>query len=185
MAKTKAIEVDNSKQARCKFCHPDFRKDGITFNCIADGWDDDKIKAVSEKVCEKCDRFKSRYIEYPLTINGIENREIDTTGLGHKTGCLCEVKPCGDEYEEKSYLGFYLGDLPLSIYSSYNEKTGILTNSTMTNPAIFVPELGKIIYGCESWWREIKSTEDFKGISQGEIENTWYVQLAKAMCEKD
>lgn len=74
-----------------------------------------------------------------------------------------------------------MGDLPISITTSYSGETGILTNRTMNNPAIFVPELKKIIYGCESWWREIESIEDFNGISKGDIENTWYVKLLKIM----
>ena len=79
------------------------------------------------------------------------------------------------------FLGIYLGDLPIAIHSSFNRKSGVLNNSTMNNSAIFVPELKKIIYGCESWWREIESVEDFKGISKEDIENTWYVKLLRQL----
>lgn len=58
-------------------------------------------------------------------------------------------------YNEKTYIGIYIGDLPIQILTSYKESTGQLINSTMNNPAIFVPELKKIIYGCESWWKTI------------------------------
>ena len=58
-----------------------------------------------------------------------------------------------------------------------NPDTGILTNSTMQNPGIFVPELRKIVYGCGSWWREIKSVDELEAITNEDIENTWYVQL--------
>lgn len=164
----------------CIYSHISIRENGA-YHCVVDGWEDEKVKCVTNEDCEKCGRFKSRYIEYPLTIQGIENQKIDCRGLGHRCGCLCEAKPSGKEYEGKSYIGFYLGDLPIAITSSYDEETGILTNSTMNNPAIFVPELKKIIYGCESWWREIRSVEDFKGISEEEIENVWYVQMIKGM----
>lgn len=83
--------------------------------------------------------------------------------------------------KEKTYLGFYLGDLPIGIVSSYDEKTSILSNRTMNNPAIFVPKLRKIVYGMESWWREIKSIEDFKAISEDDIENVWYAKMLKEM----
>lgn len=172
--------MEKSKMIRCRYCQPSLTKLG-DFNCCVDGWNDDKVKVVSEADCESCDRFNSRYIEYPLTINGIENREIDFNGLGHVCGALCEVSPCGDEYKGKSFIGFYLGHLPTQIYSSFNKSSGVLTNRTIGNPAIFVPELGKIIWGYESWWREIKSVEDFKGISQEDIESQWYVQLAKSL----
>ena len=148
-----------------------------------DGWEDDKVRAVAKEECENCDRFDSRYIEYPLAINGIENMKIDTSGLDHECGCLCEIKPCGEEYKGKSYIGFYLGDLPIAICSSFDKNTGILKNRTMNNPAIFVPELKRIIYGCESWWREIKSAEDFKGISEEDINNTWYVKMLNELSD--
>ena len=169
--KTKKIEA-KTKQERCRFCHPSI-SDMPNWHCVVEGWEDDKVKTVSKEECEQCDKFDSKFIEYPLTIQGIDNKEIDTFGLGHECGELCEI----------SYIGIYLGDLPISITTSYSRETGILTNRTMNNPAIFVPELKKIIYGCESWWREIESIDDFKGISKEDIENTWYVKLLKIMEE--
>lgn len=177
--------MEKVKIRRCRYAHPSFLNDYTNpeFHCVADGWKDDKVKVCTEEMCEACEKFDSRYIEYPLTIEGIESETIDTTGIGHECGCLVEIKPCGEEYADKSYLGIYIGDLPIQITSSFDPTTKVLKNSTMNNPAIFVPELRKIVYGCESWWREIKSLEDFKGISEEEIENTWYVQLLKAMGE--
>lgn len=180
--KTKKIEF-KTKQECCRFCHRFMGRNHDESHCVVDGWEDDKAKTVSVEECEQCERFDSKFIEYPLTIQGIDNAEIDTMGLGHECGALCEISPCDKEYEGKSYIGIYLGDLPIAIMSSHNPKTGILENRTMNNPAIFVPELKKIIYGCESWWREIKSIEDFKGISKEDIENTWYVKLLKGMGE--
>lgn len=177
--KTKKIEA-KTKQERCRFCHPSI-SDMQNWHCVVEGWENDKVKVVTAEQCEQCDKFDSRFIKYPLTIQGIDNAEIDTSGLGHDCGELCEISPCGKEYGGKSYIGIYLGDLPIAITSSYHRETGILTNRTMNNPAIFVPELKKIIYGCESWWREIKSIEDFNGISKEDIENTWYVKLLKIM----
>lgn len=175
------MDTKKTKLERCMYCHQFMGKKHDENHCVADGWEDEKIRNVSAEECETCNRFESRFIEYPLTINGIENKEIDTIGLGHECGCLCEVKPCGKEYQGKSYIGICLGELPIAIHTTFNKKTGILKNQTMNNPAIFVPELKKIIYGCESWWREIESLEDFKGISEKDIENTWYVKLLKKM----
>lgn len=178
--KSKIIETE-TRQKKCQFCYRFMGKNHDESHCVVDGWEDDKVKIVSEEQCEQCERYDSKFIEYPLTIQGINNAEIDTSGLGHECGELCEITPCGEEYEGKSYIGIYLGDLPIAIMSAYNRKSGILENRTMSNPAIFVPELKKIIYGCESWWRVIKSLEDFKGISKEDIENTWYVKLLKGM----
>lgn len=173
--------MKTKKVDRCKYCFKFLEKEenGVSGHCFVDGLE--KSRNVTEEECEACERFESRYIEYPLTIQGLENKEIDTRGLGHECGCLCEIKPCGEEYQGKTYIGIYLGELPISICTSFDKRTGILENRTMNNPAIFVPELKKIVYGCESWWREIESAEDFKGISEEDIANTWYVKLLK--CE--
>lgn len=111
-----------------------------------DGWEDENVKNVSRKDCESCSKFSSRYIEYPITVNGIESEEIKPHTLGYECGTLCEIRPCGEEYENKSYLGIYLGELPISISTSYDTNTGVLKNRAVNNPAIFVPELKKIIY---------------------------------------
>lgn len=176
-------QKDKTKEQRCMYCHRYMGKNHNESHCVVGGWEDEQIKIVNEEICENCDKFESKYIEYPLTINGIENDKIDFFGLGHTCGELCEIKPCGDEYNNKSYLGIYLGDLPINIYSTYNKESGILKNSTMNNPAIFVPKLKKIIFGCESWWRTIKSIDDFKGISEEDINNVWYVKLLKEMSD--
>lgn len=174
-------ENEKSKIHRCRFAIPDVQGKELIHQCVVDGWEDDKIHVCTKEECEGCGRFDSRYIEYPLTVSRIENAPVDTTDLGHECGCMVEIRPCGKEYGGKSYIGIYLGDLPIRITSSFDRRTGVLKNSAMTNPAIYVPELRKIIYGCESWWHEIKSLENFKGISDEDIENTWYVQLLRAM----
>jgi len=171
--------VVKKKMYRCIYSIPDIISNKV--RCRLKGLEDENLKLVSEEICENCPNFESRYIEYPLTIQGIENERIDTLGLGHTCGALCEIRPCGEEYGKKTYLGIYLGDLPISIYTSFDKKTGILENRTMKNPAIFVTELKKIIYGCESWWREITSIDEMKEISDQDIENTWYVGLLKEM----
>lgn len=168
-----------TKKEKCKYCFPNIKSaTEIEYLCTFSNNTEDH--PVSDDICENCQSFKNRYIEYPLTINGIENEKIDTNGLFHEVGCLCEIKPCGEEYKGKSYIGFYIGDLPTSIRTSFNNETKILTNTTSSNPAIFVPELKKIIYGYESFWRVINSVDEFKGISQEDIDNTWYVKLLRS-----
>lgn len=184
---TRQVEIEQKRTARCAYCFPHIHKDfslpgkcKVEYHCVHDGLEDDKVQVTNEEKCSNCPHYKSKYIEYPLTIDGINNKEVKASGFGHEVGCLCEIRPCGNEYEGKTYIGFYLGDLPIAITSSYNRNTGHLENSTMNNPAIFVPELKKIVYGCESWWREIESPNDFKDISDDDIENTWYVKLLKS-----
>lgn len=167
--------VPSDRQSNCKYCRLrilSVYENRFEHHCVVDGLADDKVKTVTKEQCENCTHYKSKYIEYPVTINGIENKEIETTSLGHTVGCLCEIRPCDERYQHKSYLGIYLGELPISIVSNL-DNNGILTNSALTNPAIFVPALKKIIYGCESWWREIKDINDFKSIDK-DTKNQWY-----------
>ncbi len=53
------------------------------------------------------------------------------------------------------------------------------------NPAIFVFDLKKVIYGYESWWGEIKSEEDFRKITDLDINNLWYVKALKELLKKE
>lgn len=163
---------------KCRYALPTFKENKVAHNCVKNGFDN--ICPTSKSICKSCQDFKNRYIEYPITVNQIENDKITTYSIGHECGCLCEIKPCGEEYNDKTYIGIYIGELPISITTSFDEEKGILKNGTMHNPAIFVPELKKIIYGCESWWRVIESIDDFTEISDEDIENTWYVKLLKS-----
>ena len=172
---------DKAKTERCKYSHPHFKNNSIEYHCIVDGWEDDKVRICKKGECESCQKFKSKYVEYPITVHEIENKPIDTSGLGHEAGSLVAIRPCAKEYNEKTYIGIYIGDLPIQILTSYKESTGQLINSTMNNPAIFVPDLKKIIYGCESWWKTIRSVDEFSKISNEDINNTWYVKLLQSM----
>ena len=100
------------------------------------------------------------------------------------SGCFVSIKPCAEEYKGKTYLGLYLGDLPWMSNVSYNEDEKILNVGVIHNPAIYVFSLKKIIFGAESWWCKIDSSEDMKDISEEDINNTWYVKLLKAMCQE-
>jgi len=65
-----------------------------------------------------------------------------------KVGMLVRVHPVGDEFEDgETFTGVYLGDL---YYEVYGEN----------NPAILVPELNRIVWGCKSWWFPIQEEGD-------------------------
>ena len=167
------------KHSKCRFAMMSFT-DQNTIHCRKCNFEKKSVSA-----CEECDMYKSMYIEYPITISAIKNQEIDFSGLGHECGALVKIRPCADEYEGRTYLGIYLGDLPMGISSSYNEETQVLTNRAFSNPAIFVPALKKIIFGAESWWGEIQSEKDLKDITDEDINSQWYVQLLKHLSKED
>lgn len=112
-----------------------------------------------------------------------KNKALQSPIFG-KEGSLVQVRPCGKEYGDKTYLGFLIGEIALGSSLTIKEDK-IQCNFAQHNPAIFVPELGKIIYGIESWWSVIKSTEQLKEITNDDIENTWYVKMWQAMMEKE
>jgi len=104
----------------------------------------------------------------------------------HKVGALVSIRPCAEEYEEKTYLGIYMGVIARSVDCAVDIKTEIMTLGFGDhNPAIFVPDLGKIIFGCESWWGEIKSPDELERITDDDIENIWYVKKLRAMIDKE
>lgn len=89
--------------------------------CTSDGWRNEEVKEAFESDCEKCCKYKNRFIEYPITINSILNREIKNTPT-YKIGSPCEIRPCAG-FTDEFYVGTYLGELPISISSSLNENT--------------------------------------------------------------
>lgn len=169
-----------SKIERCKYAHVSLGKlmaGDTTRVCYRDT--DGGCPEINEEMCEACEFFRSKYIEYPITVSKIENNFGENFSLGHEIGCLVAVRPCGEEYENKTFCGFLLGDLPVSNSITFNSETGELHVFPHRNPAIFVPELKKIVYGCESWWHEIASVEELKEITDSDIDNTWYMRLLK------
>jgi len=175
-------ENKEKKIEKCKYSHIHF--DGTT-SCVEAGWEDDKVTKTDEAHCEACEKYKSKYIEYPITVNKIDVKPIEYDSWHCKTGDLVAVRPCGEKYGKKTYLGFYLGDLPKAIWPTFNSKDGILSIGTMNNPAMFVPELCEIIWGCGSWWHKAKSEKELREITDKDINDTWYVQLAHQLQEKE
>lgn len=165
-------------QHNCKYCHPFMGRNHNETHCVADGWKDDKVKTVTPEDCEKCEKYKSRYIEYPITVSKT-NQKMREYWKDEDCGQLVKIRPCGKEYGDKTYLGFLLGNLPFTLYITHDPETLELSCSTTGNPAIFIPELRKIIFGMESWWSRIENEEELKDITDDDIENVWYVKMLK------
>lgn len=161
---------------KCKYNHHLMGDNMDESHCFVDRKDGGTVKKVTEADCASCNKYKRRYIEYPITVTEIKNDSFSPR-YNADTGKFCEITPCGEEYGGKSYLGIYLGDLPCTLYTTYDPETGTLKNSPANNPAIFVLDLKRVVFGIESWWRIIEDPGDFQGISEEDIENTWYVQL--------
>ena len=163
---------------RCRYATPCLFKVGakdVSFVC---SYCDEM--PIEEKDCENCNDFKSRYIEYPISVSKINIEGWDGNyTLFHKDdiGKPVKIRPSGKEYEGKTYLGIFMGDLPIMPHVTHDPRNNELSVRPFSNPAIFVPSLKKIIHGCESWWSIIESENDFKDITDEDIENVWYVKM--------
>jgi len=122
-------------------------------------------------------------LRWQLAFNSYKELKHDDSKIFHDKDCgiPVRIRPCAEEYKGKTYFGILLGDAALSV--GFSIKDGIVTSSfNFHNPAIFVPELKKIIYGCESWWGPIENEEELKLVITDEtIQNVWYVKALKTM----
>lgn len=122
-----------------------------------------------------CEKYSCKYIQYPIDVSGID-ASIDTSRYHtSNSGKFVNIR-LADE-SNKSYLGLYVGDLPHANMISHHPETKKLSITPVSNPAIFVFELNRIVFGYESWWQVIETPDDVKEISDDMIQNQWYVKM--------
>lgn len=145
----------SEKQKNCKYAFPYMGKEMNKTYCRKlmqerrDAEEDDMSVCVSNEQCENCPDYESRYIEYPIQVNSIKCDKMKQLMMG-RAGSLVKIRPCNKEYGDKTYLGLYLGNQPWSQTVSYNKELGELTVGMATNPAIYVFDLQRIIFGAEA-----------------------------------
>ena len=176
----------SERQKKCKNSFPYMGKEMNKTYCRKlmqerrDADEDDMSVCVSNEQCENCPDYESRFIEYPIQVNSIKCDKMKQLMMG-RAGSLVKIRPCNKEYGDKTYLGLYLGNQPWSQTVSYNKELGELTVGMATNPAIYVFDLQRIIFGAESWWSIIENPEELKDITDDDINSQWYVKALKAM----
>jgi hypothetical protein len=114
----------------------------------------------------------------------VENAVLGVPCEGSSIGYPVSIRPCADEYENKTYLGFFLGYIAMSV-DAEARADGIALRFSRYNPAIFVPDLNKVIFGYESWWGRIESPEGLKEVTDEDIGNIWYVKGLRALARDD
>lgn len=123
---------------------------------------------------------------YPLEVTGIRAQgflEPNPLSLNHqKPGDFVSIRPVAEEHEGKTFFGIYMGDLPIGVNTRADPESGVLTIWPHHNPAIWVPALGRIVYGCQSWWGPIKDPKAVRQITDDDIQNVWYVKALKSAC---
>lgn len=120
----------------------------------------------------------------PITIQELVLDSMNIENMDGETGMLVACRPCDEQYKNKTYLGFYLGELPAMQWPSVDKNEQKIRMMTIRNPAMYIPEINKIIWGAGSWWRKVKTEEDFREITDSDIDNVWYVRLAKKMFDE-
>ena len=117
------------------------------------------IKEAEEKYV-----FENKF-NFPMEINGIKkSQKFISEDRNCEVGSLVKIRPCGGEYQEKTYVGIFLGNLAIDNTCRLNRETNELEIIPYTNPAIFVPDLKRIVFGCESWWGKINSIDEVKDV---------------------
>ncbi len=141
-----------------------------------------KLMAELAKEMEENPIIIESEMEFPLTVDNL-NIKVKPVSIGFRQiqpGTLVKIRPCAEEYQKKTYLGIYLGDLMAGVMCAFRPKTQQLDIISNNNPAIFVPDLKRIIWGMESWWGEIKTEDEIKDITDDDIANVWYVKILKS-----
>ena len=130
------------------------------------------------------DWTQKRDIEYPVEVQGIQF-EGHPFREDRKTGKLVKVRVANKKPEEQgTHLGIYLGDAALGMGAYFSEEGILKFVVGRYNPAMWVPALNRIVYGCGSWWGLIESEEDLRKITDDDIQNVWYVKLAKQLSDQ-
>lgn len=133
------------------------------------------------------DTSETKAFEFPITVKDLEvDDDLPRGELATRNeGKLVKIRPCSEEDnpEDKTFLGIHLGQMQIGLHMCFSEETGILQLVPHLNPAIFVPSLGKIVWGMESWWGVIESEEELAEITDEDIQNVPYVKILRERLE--
>jgi hypothetical protein len=123
-------------------------------------------------------------LERPWKINDVkislDLKVYDSLFTGR--GLLVKVRPCGDEYEGKTYVGLLLGDMKIGCGYGVTTDGVLEVVNAHKNPAIYMLGPNQLIFGCESFWGVIENEEELdKLITDSGIQNIWYVRALKEL----
>ena len=100
-----------------------------------------------------CDDFRTMFITYPITVEGITTEQaFDQHGQQLDVGRPVTIVLGADGYDDLVHLGMYLGQLPLSVVSAYRDDTRQLSNRLLLNPCVYVPRYARLFYGANTRW---------------------------------
>ena len=161
----------------CRFHHPSLENMRVIHLCNKGDTLSGPFEETNAQICASCNRYKNRYIQFPIEINEIKPHPIEPTLYQNYIGKLCAVRPCRSDMDEKTYIGIFLGETVTEIHTIYHEDTKVLEQIPIYNPAILIPELNTIIHGYESWWHIIENDTELITITDDIIQNQWYMKF--------
>lgn len=125
-------------------------------------------------------RFLGGDLTFPIQVKAITIYPARTRSRKPVPGSWVRCRLGG-----KTYVGLFLGDLQRDPIVGFDAQEGLLKVLPDTNPAMWVPTLGRVVWGCESWWSMIRSPEDLKQITDDDIQAQPYVQALQALARAD
>lgn len=152
------------------------------FNKFVHLFSEDKAKATLARLRETVGKIK--WFVNASKIKTFKHPQGKPIKCDSTTGSFVSIRPCGEEYEGKTYLGIYVGDVGLGSSIKIDDDSVVCEWSSF-NPGILIPELNKIVYGCESWWGFITKQSELRNISDLDIESVWYVKALKQLGTAD
>lgn len=162
---------------------------------------DEKSPLFSEEQLQELERrMKERErqttFKFPLTVTGVGFEVADpithnTWRSRERVGDTVAVRSCKKEHGDRTRLGILVGFVPIHSSVRLEREEGkedvgkLVFEHTGDNPAIFVPELREVVLGCECWWGRIKDESELRQITDGDIQNVWYVKALKELAARD
>lgn len=141
----------------------------------------------TEKVCDDwlaMSHYKRPNL-FPMEVKGIHYEGWDEEPVRESLrgqGQFVAVRVAG---QQETHLGVLIGDMARAGAVSFNRETGVLCiRRGFYNPAIWVPALNRVVWGCESWWSPIESEDQLRDITDEHINNTWYVKALSVVFDK-
>jgi hypothetical protein len=125
----------------------------------------------------------SRAIQYPCELQGIVWRPDTRPIFDDRSHAWVQVRPCGAEYEGKTFLGVHIGDIARGCSCALDQSGYLHLGYALHNPLIWIPERRKTVMGSESWWGPLKSPDDLQEITDLDIENVWYVRAMRDLAK--
>jgi hypothetical protein len=150
---------------------------------------DKEIEEMTQRLKKQAE---DRMIKYPITVTGVEFKvdpPVSKTSWqrNRKVGMYVAIRSCKKDHGDKTRLGILIGWVPVHSSVEFLAEEGKKDTGKLVfyhngqNPAIFVPDLNEVVLGCESWWGPIESPEQLREITDGDIQNVWYVKAMNTM----